>query len=96
MYLQFQQNESLKGLLFATVGTTLVAASVEDAVWGIGLPAEDSKALSRSTWKGENRLGQILTEVREELMLRCNSAASLEPEDCTLLHENLFEIPDES
>src|SRR5688572_23848615 len=65
---QFGQDEKLKGILFETAGTTLVEASPADAIWGIGLAAEDPRAKDRNEWLGKNQLGQVLTEVREELM----------------------------
>jgi ribA/ribD-fused uncharacterized protein len=65
---KFTQNESLKEALFATQGTTLVEASPYDKIWGIGLTKDDPKAQQRSTWEGKNLLGEILTELRIELM----------------------------
>ena len=65
---QFSQNPSLKKILFDTAGTTLAEASPVDRKWGIGLAADSSFANDRSTWRGENLLGQALTEVRDELM----------------------------
>lgn len=55
-------------MLFATAGTTMVEASPVDNTWGIGLNADDPKAWRQQTWCGGNLLGEILTEVREELM----------------------------
>ena len=66
--LQFGQNPDLLEELKATQGTTLVEASPFDRVWGIGLSATNPKAANRSSWRGANLLGQILTSVREELM----------------------------
>ena len=43
-----------------------VEASLWDVLWGIGLYANDPRALHRKTWKGKNWLGFILTELREE------------------------------
>lgn len=64
---KFSQNLDLLELLAATVGTTLVEASPYDDIWGIGLGEWDPRCLNRSTWKGTNWLGEILTEVRIEL-----------------------------
>ena len=60
----------MKKVLFDTAGTTLVEASPLDRVWGIGLAADAPQAQDAAQWKGKNLLGYILTEVREELMLR--------------------------
>jgi ribA/ribD-fused uncharacterized protein len=67
-YAKFTQNPSLKDNLLATVGTTLVEASPYDKIWGIGLREKDPKALTRSTWQGKNWLGEVLTQVREDLI----------------------------
>jgi ribA/ribD-fused uncharacterized protein len=65
---KFTQNEDLKKELFATKGTTLVEAAPNDTVWGIGLAEDDPRALKRETWLGKNLLGEILTQIRIELM----------------------------
>ncbi len=65
---KFTQNSELQDALFATQGTTLVYANPDDNIWGIGLAKDDPKALQRSTWEGKNLLGEILTELRIELM----------------------------
>lgn len=64
---KFSQNPNLLELLAATAGTTLVEASPYDDIWGIGLGERDPRCLDRTTWKGTNWLGEILTEVRIEL-----------------------------
>jgi ribA/ribD-fused uncharacterized protein len=65
---KFSQNANLKQQLFATAGTTLVEASPTDKIWGVGLKASDQRIRDRRNWLGENRLGEILTQVRDELM----------------------------
>lgn len=65
---KFTQNEELKKALFATKGTTLVEAAPNDTVWGIGLAEDDPRASKRETWLGKNLLGEILTQIRIELM----------------------------
>lgn len=65
---KFRQNPTLRAALLATAGATLVEASPRDRVWGIGLGASNPRAATRATWLGSNWLGQILTELREELL----------------------------
>lgn len=67
-YAKFTQNLDLKKVLLATVGTTLVEASPEDYIWGIGLRKTDPKAKNRSTWRGLNWLGETLTKVRDQIL----------------------------
>lgn len=64
---KFEQNPELLDILLATKGKTLVEASPYDRIWGIGLAKEHEDALNRDTWKGENLLGKILTELRYKL-----------------------------
>jgi ribA/ribD-fused uncharacterized protein len=64
---KFTQNPELKELLLATKGTELVEASPYDKIWGIGLAASDPRAQDPSQWRGQNLLGRILTQLREEL-----------------------------
>lgn len=66
-YARFRQNPEQRELLLSTRGTTLVEASPHDRVWGIGLAADDPRALDRSQWLGLNLLGETLTRVREAL-----------------------------
>ncbi|WP_220399477.1 NADAR family protein [Galbibacter sp. BG1] len=63
---KFEQNLYLKEELLKTRGTTLVEASPNDNIWGIGLKADNIKAYSRETWEGLNLLGEILTILRIE------------------------------
>lgn len=64
---KFGQNSYLLDLLLATEGTTLVEASPEDPIWGIGLEEGHPNCYSRETWQGKNWLGEILTQMREHL-----------------------------
>ena len=44
-----------------------VEASPYDCIWGIGYGEADPRADNELMWKGENRLGKVLDEVREKL-----------------------------
>ena len=66
-YARFSQNAEQRALLFATRGTTLAEANPDDLVWGIGLAADDPRAMDRTQWRGLNLLGKALTQVREAL-----------------------------
>ena len=67
-YYRFNHNEYLKNLLFETVGTTLVETSPYDKIWGIGLRKNDPRVQDRTTWRGKNWLGEVLTKVRDDLI----------------------------
>jgi len=67
-FAKFTQNPHLKEQLLATQGSTMVEASPFDRIWGIGLSAKNPKAQNRATWRGRNRLGEILTKVREDII----------------------------
>jgi len=64
---KFTQNETILSTLEATKGTTLVEASPYDKIWGVGLSQKDRRIRHRSTWKGLNLLGEILTALRIDL-----------------------------
>jgi ribA/ribD-fused uncharacterized protein len=65
---KFTQNPALLEQLLATKGTTLVEASPFDRIWGIGLGASNPLAQDPKTWRGQNLLGKILTQLRDELL----------------------------
>jgi ribA/ribD-fused uncharacterized protein len=66
--LKFSQNEHFKQILLKTGDAVLAEASPYDKIWGIGLSRKTAEILNDSTkWKGENLLGKILMQVRDEL-----------------------------
>jgi len=67
-YAKFTQNPVMLKELLATDGKTLVEASPEDTIWGIGLDKNDPRAWNKSTWLGSNWLGETITKVREDLI----------------------------
>jgi len=76
-YNKFNQNPLLLNELNATVCTPLVEASPFDKMWGIGLRQDDPRSQKRETWHTQNKLGQILTELRDEVFLEFQSLAAI-------------------
>jgi ribA/ribD-fused uncharacterized protein len=66
--LKFTQDARLWRKLKQTAGKRLVEASAKDTVWGIGLAADDPRALEEKTWRGTNWLGDALTKLRDTLL----------------------------
>ena len=66
---KFSQNYDIREILLKTGNATLAEASPYDRIWGIGLGADDPKAMHPDHWKGENLLGHALMRVRHELAL---------------------------
>lgn len=67
-YAKFTQNTTLKEALLETGSRILVEASPYDKIWGIGLSEEDPRSKVRSKWQGKNWLGEVLTQVREDIL----------------------------
>ncbi|TND09538.1 MAG: hypothetical protein FD123_1129 [Bacteroidetes bacterium] len=67
-YAKFAQNENLKKHLLDTTGTSLAEARPTDIIWGIGMTEENPDRFDRSKWRGTNWLGEVLTQVREDLI----------------------------
>ncbi len=66
-YHKFSQNESLKHFLLNTGERVLVEASPVDKIWGIGLAGNHDHSHNPHKWKGQNLLGFVLMEVRDQL-----------------------------
>lgn len=66
--LKFTQDPKLYEALVATAPKTLAMASPTGKVWGIGLEEGDPRARSRKEWLGENLLGEVLTQLRDDLV----------------------------
>lgn len=64
---KFRQNDKIRKILLDTGDTIIAEASPVDAIWGIGLAADNPLALDQATWKGTNLLGITLMKVRDIL-----------------------------
>ncbi|MEM8558252.1 MAG: NADAR family protein [Bacteroidota bacterium] len=65
---KFEQNEALGDFLRGTKARVLVEASPRDRIWGIGLAADDPRAVKPLAWRGQNLLGFALMGVRSRLL----------------------------
>jgi ribA/ribD-fused uncharacterized protein len=74
--LKFTQHLDLKEKLLATKGKMLVEASPRDRIWGIGFGAKNALA-NKERW-GQNLLGLVLSEIREEMLEESDDEAAIE------------------
>jgi len=63
---KYKQNPQLLAVLLNTDDKGIVEAAPWDAIWGVGMNANDAKEAPVDEW-GQNLLGKILVEVRDEL-----------------------------
>jgi ribA/ribD-fused uncharacterized protein len=64
---KFGQHPALAEYLLGTGRSVLAEASPSDAIWGIGLSADDPGVRTPSRWPGLNLLGFALCDVRRHL-----------------------------
>ncbi|MUM16443.1 NADAR family protein [Mycobacterium sp. CBMA271] len=64
---KFSQSEGLRDYLCGTGDEMIVEASPVDRVWGIGMAADDPRAVDPAQWEGLNLLGFALMDVRSTL-----------------------------
>jgi ribA/ribD-fused uncharacterized protein len=67
-YYKFTQNKDAYDYLMGTDGCYLVESSPTDTVWGVGLAGFNDKIEDPKNWKGTNWLGQVLTQLREDII----------------------------
>lgn len=65
---KYSQNEYLRKYLFKTSPAVLVEASPYDRYWGVGLKKNDANIQNPGAWRGENIMGYLLTDIRDELL----------------------------
>lgn len=67
-FAKFTQHPDLLRFLLSTGDRVLVEASPVDAIWGIGLAANDPQSADPARWQGLNLLGFALMVVRDRLV----------------------------
>lgn len=66
-YAKFTQNHKLLRELLSTGDKEFVEASPTDIIWGCGLKETNNLIYDKKNWKGKNWLGEILTQLRNNL-----------------------------
>ena len=64
---KFSQNPDIRKKLLETGDKILADANPRDQYWGIGTSSTTAIAKNPSKWKGQNKLGKMLMELRDEL-----------------------------
>ncbi|MCQ2245068.1 MAG: NADAR family protein, partial [Bacteroidaceae bacterium] len=64
---KFSQNWDLRELLLQTGDRLIAESNPMDRIWGIGICKSDKDVMNKMDEWGENLLGKIMMEVREEL-----------------------------
>jgi len=70
---KFVQNNELKQELLATAGTTLAQACPFRGDWSTSYFVDELNCHHRQSWNGINKLGEILTNLREEILYIANN-----------------------
>lgn len=66
-YEKYFQNTRLKNILLNTGDKQLIEANPRDFRWSCGLEANDPNIENEEDWPGENLLGKVLMQIRQEL-----------------------------
>ena len=64
---KFQQNEAAREALRATGQTKLGEASKQSTFWSTGLSLYHKDRGDSNLWSGQNKMGEILTQIRNDL-----------------------------
>lgn len=65
-YEKFKQNPELKHKLLET-GDKIIVEATDDPVWGIGMAISHPDATNPKKWRGDNKMGNLLGQIRELL-----------------------------
>ncbi len=71
---KFLQNPDILKTLLGTGNAILAECAPGDTKWGIGVGLDDPDVSDASKWRGQNLLGRILMEVRDEIRQEMQSS----------------------
>ena len=71
IFQKFYENSCLRDVLIHCTGDKQIIESAKDKFWGTGIPLQDDDCLNPRKWlsRGPGIMGEILTEIREELQI---------------------------
>lgn len=67
LFVKAEYCQEFKDLLIQYKDKTFVECNPHDTIWAIGLSEDNDQILDPKNWKGENLLGQVLTELANKL-----------------------------
>ena len=70
---KFTQHPEIRAKLLETGDRPIGFADARDIYWGIGTSRDTDKARKKSKWRGQNKLGLIIEELRNVFMRECAS-----------------------
>jgi len=68
---KFTQHPEIRAKLLETGDRPIGFADARDIYWGIGTSRDTDKARKKSKWRGQNKLGLIIEELRNVFMREC-------------------------
>ena len=64
---KMSQNIEARRLLLSTEKSVIADANQFDKFWGIGIDIDDASVFDPRNWTGDNNMGKLLMQVRDEL-----------------------------
>jgi ribA/ribD-fused uncharacterized protein len=69
---KFTQHPEIRAKLMETGDRPIGFADARDIYWGIGTSRDTDKARKKSKWRGQNKLGMIIHDLRNVFMRECS------------------------
>ena len=84
---KFHQNPYLQKMLLETGNKTIVECCT-DPLWGTGVPIQDSTCLDRRVWRNQGIMGEILENIRRDLLQRAPTEMNSTTQSSIPTHES--------